>query len=71
MSVKGIGLKWIPAAFSAVTHHLGKRVLELTRCRSSAIALVPNSKLSYWLLFALHLLHRAVPSGDRFWLADL
>ncbi|PML92724.1 hypothetical protein BCT64_15565 [Vibrio breoganii] len=71
MSVQVIGLKWIPAAFSAVTHHLGKRVLELTRCFSTTIALVPNSKLSYWLLFALHLLHRAVPSGDRFWLADL
>nr|PMI24248.1 hypothetical protein BCU49_00045 [Vibrio breoganii] len=71
MSVQVIGYKLIPAAFSAVTHYLGKCALELTRCRSSAIALVPNSKLSYWLLFALHLLHRAVPSGDRFWLADL
>ncbi|TKG21181.1 hypothetical protein FCV81_09715 [Vibrio breoganii] len=71
MSVQVIGLKWVPAAFSAVTHHLGNCALELTRCCSTTIALVPNSKLSYWLLFALHLLHRAVPSRDRFWLTGL
>ncbi|WP_119011509.1 hypothetical protein [Vibrio superstes] len=66
MSVEVIGFGGYPAAFSAVTHHLGMRTLELTRCRRSAIALVSNSKLSYWLLFTLHLLHRAVPSRDRF-----